>query len=426
MSAAVPLHPDAASKRGDLDLVQRFQSLDALLAEHDYFWKPRPFEAAHPGWRHLHPELYKAIKSLSDAEVDTCSAEPARFREIAQPFLPWLLELSQASELAAASGRPLTFSPFDALHAPGRKWRQVTAFAAALPPLSGHVHDWCSGKGHLARAVAGANDVTLSCFELDAQLCESGQALADKQHLPIRYIRQDLLQPFDCGQEAYRGGWRLGLHACGQLHVNLLRAGVDSAADGVAIAPCCYHKLCLGEQYQPLSTAARWARLTLSLKDVSLAVQETVTASAKERALREKESQWRLGFDALQRQLRNKDEYLPTPTLPKTMLNGDFMHFCAWAAKEKQLDLPKDIDYPQFAAAGRSRYREVRRVELVRHLFRRPLEIWLALDRALFLQERGYEVTVREFCNREITPRNILLVGRLRKVSPNESGLSVC
>ncbi|ABC31344.1 SAM-dependent methyltransferase [Hahella chejuensis KCTC 2396] len=413
MSAAVPLHPDAVSERDDLDLRQRFQSLDALLAVHENFWKPRPFEEVLPNWRHTHPELYNAVISLSDTVVESCSAEPARFQAIAHPFLPWLQELARASELVAAPSRSLTFSPFDALHAPGRKWRQVTAFAAALPPLSGPVHDWCSGKGHLARAVADANNVELFCFELDAQLCESGQTLADKQKLPIRYIRQDLLQPFDSRREEYRGGWRLGLHACGQLHVNLLRASVDSAADGVAIAPCCYHKLCLGEQYQPLSKTAREAKLTLSLKDVSLAVQETVTASAKERAQREKESQWRLGFDQLQRQLRSQDEYLPTPSLPKAMLNGDFNAFCAWAAREKHLTLPTDIDYSHFAETGRSRYREVRRLELVRHLFRRPLEIWLALDRALFLQERGYEVTVREFCSREITPRNILITGQL-------------
>ena len=48
-------------------------------------------------------------------------------------------------------------------------------------------------------------------------------------------------------------------------------------------------------------------------------------------------------------------------------------------------------------------------MELVRHLFRRPLELWLVLDRALFLQEQGYRVELREFCPRHLTPRNILI-----------------
>ena len=49
------------------------------------------------------------------------------------------------------------------------------------------------------------------------------------------------------------------------------------------------------------------------------------------------------------------------------------------------------------------------RMELVRHLFRRPLELWLVLDRALFLQEQGYQVELSQFCARELTPRNILI-----------------
>jgi len=54
--------------------------------------------------------------------------------------------------------------------------------------------------------------------------------------------------------------------------------------------------------------------------------------------------------------------------------------------------------------------REVSALDLVRFLFRRPLEIWLALDRALFLQEQGYQVELGTFCPRHATPRNILIV----------------
>jgi hypothetical protein len=43
-------------------------------------------------------------------------------------------------------------------------------------------------------------------------------------------------------------------------------------------------------------------------------------------------------------------------------------------------------------------------------LFRRPLELWLVLDRALYLQERGYEVKLGTFCAPTLTPRNVLLV----------------
>jgi hypothetical protein len=45
----------------------------------------------------------------------------------------------------------------------------------------------------------------------------------------------------------------------------------------------------------------------------------------------------------------------------------------------------------------------------VRAAFRRPLEVWLALDRAVWLADQGLEVAVGTFCERPVTPRNVLV-----------------
>lgn len=54
----------------------------------------------------------------------------------------------------------------------------------------------------------------------------------------------------------------------------------------------------------------------------------------------------------------------------------------------------------------------MRNLELVRGLFRRPLELWLVLDRALYLSENGYDVQVGEFCDTHLTPRNLMLLAQ--------------
>ena len=65
----------------------------------------------------------------------------------------------------------------------------------------------------------------------------------------------------------------------------------------------------------------------------------------------------------------------------------------------------------------------MRNLELLRSLFRRPLEIWLLLDRALYLEEQSYRVQLGEFCDSSLTPRNILLLGeRLPTKSVDNSG----
>ena len=48
-------------------------------------------------------------------------------------------------------------------------------------------------------------------------------------------------------------------------------------------------------------------------------------------------------------------------------------------------------------------------MELPRHGLRRALELWLVLDRALYLGEHGYSVSVGTFCERRLTPRNLMI-----------------
>ena len=58
----------------------------------------------------------------------------------------------------------------------------------------------------------------------------------------------------------------------------------------------------------------------------------------------------------------------------------------------------------------------MRRHELVRHLFRRPLELWVVLDYSMFLEEQGYDVRLGTFCERQLTPRNLLIDAEKRSV----------
>ena len=178
----------------------------------------------------------------------------------------------------------------------------------------------------------------------------------------------------------------------------------------LSVSPCCYH-LTEMEHYRPLSKRAADHQKALqpSRNDLRLAVQETVTAPARVREQTRLVSQWRLGFDGLQRQLRGCDEYLPVPSNPPRLLNEGFPAFCRWAAAKKQLRLPDTVDFDHWQAFGVQRLAEVRRHELVRHLFRRPLELWMVLDYALFLEEQGYRVRLGHFCDRSLTPRNLLL-----------------
>ncbi|MNP15723.1 hypothetical protein D3C76_1080920 [compost metagenome] len=292
---------------------------------------------------------------------------------------------------------------------PGRKWQQIEAFAGRLQfaDPARHWLDWCSGKGHLGRRLLQPGQ-QLTCLEYDPALVASGQALSQHHRLHALHVEQDVLAANAAALLEARHT-PVALHACGDLHVRLIRLASAVGCKQLAIAPCCYNRTHL-TRYSPMSSAAQYSDLQLSLDDLGLPMSETVTAGARVRRQRDTSMARRLGFDLLQRQLRGVDEYLPTPSLPSAWLEKPFAEYCQHLAELKELSTVGAQNWPELEAAGWQRLAQVRNLELLRGLFRRPLELWLVLDRALFLQEQGYTVRLGTFCESSITPRNILLL----------------
>lgn len=164
------------------------------------------------------------------------------------------------------------------------------------------------------------------------------------------------------------------------------------------------------DTYHALSSCAQDSALCLSKLDLKLPLQELVTASQGEQLKRQKELVYRLGFDALQRHLAISDAYMPVQNIKKSFLNEGFVAFCQWTARKKGFEIPEHEEIANFEKEGRRRALEVNKMEIVRAWFKRPLEIWLALDRAVLLEENGYQVSLSVFCERQLTPRNLLIL----------------
>ena len=390
-------------------LLARFTALDAFLTKHQALWKPRPFTHLRLPWEASYPELSAWLRGRSLDDAENAHNQPALL-EAPEPFASLAalsLELSAVAELPPhaleAAGHRLN------VDVPGRKWQQIEAFASRLEFSEAPKHwlDWCSGKGHLGRRLLQTGQ-QLTCLEYDPALVASGQALSQRHHLHALHVEQDVLAP-GAASLLKVDHTPVALHACGDLHVRLMQLASATGCKQLAIAPCCYNRISVSE-YQALSSAGMRSDLQLSLEDLSLPMNETVTAGARVRRQRDTSMARRLGFDLLQRQLRGVDEYLPTPSLPSAWLDRSFADYCHHLAALKELSTIGAHDWPALEATGWQRLAEVRNLELLRGLFRRPLELWLVLDRALFLSEQGYAVRLGTFCETPLTPRNFLIL----------------
>jgi len=406
------MSPTSAAVLDGPALLERFQALDAFLVEHQALWRPKPFSERHLPWEDRHPALADWLRQRSLEDAEAAHNQPHLLQAPA-PFPTLAQRSAMLTELGEFSATELTPRARLDVDVPGRKWQQIQAFTSRLGFDSAPQSwlDWCAGKGHLSRLLASQGQPVCS-LEWDAQLVDAGERLSTRLQLPVSHSHQDVMAT-SVLTHLRANQAPVALPACGDLHVRLLRLASGAGCSHIALAPCCYNRIA-ADSYQPLSAAASASALRLSLDDLRMPMQETVTAGARVRRQRDESMARRLAFDLLQREIRQSDEYLPTPSLPPSWLDKPLADYCRDLCELKGLHLEHTPDWQHLELSGWQRLAQVRNLELLRGLFRRPLECWLALDRALFLQENGYRTRIGSFCPTQLTPRNLLILAEKR------------
>ncbi|MBD1557925.1 methyltransferase [Vibrio sp. S9_S30] len=391
---------------------QTFQKISALLASHDSEWRFQPFHLSDCSdfpWDLKYPNLTPWLNTLSEAEIIKLKADTPRLVQEISAFIPDVVHLDKLSRLNRLPASQLTQLPKGAeVGIPGRKLNQIRLMSDAC--LKGNCGEewleWCSGKGFLGQLLTSSSKAPVISFEWQKALCDSGQALADKKGLVMRFVQGDALEK-SASRIMKPTQHAVALHACGDLHVNLIKRGCEVGLGELSISPCCYH-LIQSDRYLPLSSEGIERDLHLTKMELRIPLQATVTGGERVHRHRFEEMSFRLGLDSFLKAQKGHNAYTAIPSIKKSMLSDGFEAFCLWAAKKKNLELGA-IDFKFWNKRGEERFWQMERLSLIQQVFQRPLELWLVLDRALYLEENGYSVDVSEFCSEEDTPRNILI-----------------
>ncbi len=386
----------------------QLKTLSKALTVHRSLWDLTAFNGVPDTWLTRFPELTDAVFLLADTEVEHYRSQTSDWIQLAQQWLP---SLSSVVPLLDHYQRHSSIQPFDtdnpfaAVGIPGRKWKQIGAFVSHLSSTdtANHFVDWCAGKGYLSRLLT-TQKASVTALEWNNNLCEAGQTYALQHKLPITFHCCDVLAE---GAEKHlnSNSHVTALHACGALHMRMLEHAANADVAGITFSPCCYH-LVPEVHYTPMSQLATRYDLQLSKDNLRTAVQQTVTAGNHVRNNRQKELIYRLGLDAFIREHHQKASYTSFPSCKKQLLSEGFEAFFRWACDAKSIALPASINFDHWYQEGVKLVAISERIELVKDLFRGLLELWLVLDRASYLLEKGYDVKLKTFCEQALTPRN--------------------
>lgn len=298
----------------------------------------------------------------------------------------------------------------DRRRASPRKQAQVAAFEALATRVAGgraRVVDVGSGHGHLTRHLAGALDLRAEGWERDPRRVAVATSLA----------RDDRARFVVAEASSLRGSLRasdlvVGLHACGALGDLAVQAAAEAGA-AVALIGCCLQKR--EGARPPLATpegvapeALTIGRTVLGLgnaRDGDEGVEDDLATRTRSRVQRR----------ALARLFREAGSGLPAGEemrgVNRRRATGDFDAFVALAFAAHRVAAPPPQAVRAALTVAWSDYSRERRWALPRAMLARPVEVWVALDRAEHLRRRGYDASVALAFDAAVSPRNVAVLG---------------
>ncbi len=262
------------------------------------------------------------------------------------------------------------------------------------------------GAGHLASYLICDNEKKAISFDLEEKYQIIGKEKL-KRYAPEILKRLDFkTQKIDENTKLpqIQKSLTIGLHACGDLSSILLKNSIDKEREILSLG-CCYHKCT--KQYLNLSQIAQNKPLHLSFHSLTMAAKtfKTLDREQFERRQRVKDFRYAIHLFA------TRELGLDFQTLGNAKPHDYQGRFSKYAHKY----LPVTQKYSEDILNNKFKeyQEEVRLIQTlgsIRSMLSRLVELYIILDRALFLQERGKRVEVLELFETTISPRNLAII----------------
>jgi hypothetical protein len=242
----------------------------------------------------------------------------------------------------------------------------------------------------------------VTSFDFDPALQETGRSRTDKVTFKQMDILKDKFQ-----EQTSKDDLFVGLHSCGELSIKQMFFFNENEVGSLVNIPCCYHKLNPDNLY--LSSITKVHPLRLHPYSLMLAARSNATSTIEEFSFRRKMKSKRYLFHmfCLDNNLTDKFEALG-PGDPADY-EKSFSDYALSSFKKLGVDFTGKVQLEDYYEQNLQIFEKFFRAHQLRLLFGRVVELYLVLDRVVFLEESGHQVELFEVFDKEISPRNLLI-----------------
>ena len=266
-----------------------------------------------------------------------------------------------------------------------------------------------SGAGHLSSILVHDRPIKSFCVDMNHEFQQQGlkklkrwnPELLDKIEFVNFELQSEQLLPFDYDSA---NTLVLGLHSCGPLSTYLIENQAKTPQQHLLNFGCCYHKLT--NEYN-LSQLAQKSPLTFTNHALTMAAKCHRVFGLNEFNERARVKKFRYAFHFYSHEMLNK----PFATLGNAKSSDYLGKFSDYVQKYYSNELDA-IELDRFFSDDKtqSNIQIALNAGVIRSVLGRLIELYLLLDRAIFLQESGLKVELVEMFKRELSPRNIAII----------------
>ena len=310
----------------------------------------------------------------------------------------------------------LTIADAQGLNA--KKAHEIERVLSLLAPRTKEIRtavDIGGGMGHLARLCVKTFGWTFHSIDRDRALQEKGRDWLRRArtlpreklcfiHASVEDGPQDDVDPLLTGRERVS----IGLHTCGSLALTQLR---KSQRAGLLLnLGCCYDQMDPARDY-PVSHHGRAHALPLTPRALFLATRGRHHKTPAEFALMKRVHAHRFALALLMGRTLPALGFVSVGDAPRALYAGSFAAYARDRLERLRLEVDlTDAALSAFEASARPETRRLFLCHLLRDRFARALEVVILLDRALLLEERGFQVELLQVFEPSLSPRNIALL----------------
>ena len=270
------------------------------------------------------------------------------------------------------------------------------------------------GIGHLAQSLANHYHLKTSSLDIDPVMQATGKERQENNQ--VEYIQVKVnAQDETFNSLLTKNTMTLGLHTCGPLANHQIKASCSKKIKGIISFGCCYEKLQHDPDSQNISQAAKNLKgpIIFNYFALTLATRAHRKMHEKDYELKMKVKYFRYAIHILLHDEYDTKELVSLGNSSPKLYDESFGDYVIEQFRRIGLPLHHTKEELNAYFSDSSRQELIWKMlvaGLIRNAFGRLMELYILLDRTLFLEENGYSVQLLEFFDEPTSPRNLGIV----------------